>query len=272
MFKIGEFSKMVRVSARMLRHYESAGLLVPAQVDQFTGYRLYSATQMPLLARITQLRDMGFGVEEIKALLPLYNNPTTLREALERKAGEVQATLATEQSKLEKIAALSGQLQKERVSMVFDVELKSLPAEKVLSLREIIPAPEHEPAQWEKMAAFIQANNIAFDKAGGYSIYHDEDYKETDVDVETVLRVNELGESQGSFIFKVLPAIPQAATVQFSGPYEEYVPAIEKLAGWLETNGYVMDGMVRGLAINTYYNTEHEEDFLTELQLPVRKT
>ena len=271
MFKIGEFSKMVRVSARMLRHYEQSGLLTPAQVDRFTGYRLYSAAQMPLLARITQLRDIGFGVEEIKTLLPRYDDPAALAQALERKAGEVQTTIGLEQNKLEKIAALRGKLQKERVNMVFEAELKSLPAVKVLSLREILPAPEQEPALWEKLAAFIQKNNIAFDKAGGYSIYHDEDHKETDVDVEIAIKVGELGESVGGFVFKELPAIPQAATVRFSGPYTGYGEAIEKLAGWVETNGYAFAGTIRGLAIKTYANTQSEEDFLTELQLPVKK-
>ena len=51
MFKIGEFSQLVRVSPRMLRHYEKCGLLYPAEIDPYTGYRQYSAGQIPLLSR-----------------------------------------------------------------------------------------------------------------------------------------------------------------------------------------------------------------------------
>ena len=65
MFKIGEFSKLVRVSPRMLRHYEKCGILYPAEIDKFTGYRGYSAGQIPLVQRIITLRDMGFSIEEI---------------------------------------------------------------------------------------------------------------------------------------------------------------------------------------------------------------
>lgn len=42
MFKIGEFSKLAQVSVRMLRYYDEAGLLKPAEVDPWTGHRLYS--------------------------------------------------------------------------------------------------------------------------------------------------------------------------------------------------------------------------------------
>ena len=61
MFKIGEFSRLAQVSARMLRYYDQCGLLHPDRVDHFTGYRLYSAAQLTDLARIVALRDMGFG-------------------------------------------------------------------------------------------------------------------------------------------------------------------------------------------------------------------
>ena len=42
MLKIGEFSKLSRVSIRMLRHYDDIGLLKPAEIDRFTGYRYYA--------------------------------------------------------------------------------------------------------------------------------------------------------------------------------------------------------------------------------------
>lgn len=60
MFKIGEFSKLTQVSIRMLRYYDEMGLLTPAQVDKFTGYRLYSTEQIRILHRIIFLRDIDF--------------------------------------------------------------------------------------------------------------------------------------------------------------------------------------------------------------------
>ena len=62
MLKIGDFSKLSRVSVRMLRYYDEIGLLKPAEIDRFTDYRYYSEAQLPTVCRITALRDMGFGL------------------------------------------------------------------------------------------------------------------------------------------------------------------------------------------------------------------
>jgi len=110
MFKIGEFSKIVRVSARMLRHYEENGLLKPAETDRFTGYRFYSMEQISELRHITELRDAGFGVEEIAATLPQLGDAGYMREALEKKRRKICENIAGEQKKLKKIAELNGRI------------------------------------------------------------------------------------------------------------------------------------------------------------------
>lgn len=269
MFKIGEFSKLVRVSARMLRYYEKCGLLQPAEIDRFTGYRMYSASQIPLLSRITALRDMGFGVEEINEILPQFDNFKLMKESLERKSREIRSAIAAEQNRLEKIAAMSGILERERVNVIYDVELKSLKAEKVLSLRETIPA-ENEEQLWDKLWTCIKQNNISH-TAGGYSIYHGDEYEESDVDTEIAVPVTEFGKDIEGFKYKELPAIPQTATIRFSGSYEGYAGAMEKLALWVEQNGYVFDGSVRGFAIASPTDTSSPDDYMTELQVPVKK-
>ena len=74
MLKIGDFSKLSRVSIRMLRHYDEIGLLKPAETDPFTDYRYYSEAQLPTVCRITALRDMGFSLGEVRAILPIYHD------------------------------------------------------------------------------------------------------------------------------------------------------------------------------------------------------
>ena len=269
MFRIGQFSKLVRVSARMLRHYEKCGILKPAQIDRFTGYRLYSAAQIPLLMRIIALRDMGFGVDEIAETLPHFDDAAAMKAALKQKQDEVQAAVAIEQSKLEKIAAMRGKLEKEYFDMVYDVALKSLQAEKVLSLRETIPA-EQEEALWGKLWAFIEQNKVKH-LSGGYSTYYGDEYEENDVDTEIAVPVAALGESKDGFVYRELAAIPAAATVRFSGSYENYAPAMEKLAVWIEQNGYEISGPVRGFAIASPTDVSSPEQYMTELQVPVQK-
>ncbi len=254
----------------MLRHYEKCGLLCPAQIDRFTGYRMYSAAQAPLVSRIVALRDMGFGLEQIEELLPYCDNAQVMQKALSDKSREIQSAIALEQRKLEKIAALEKMIKKERTDMVYEVELKELKAQKVLSLRATIAAYDKEGELWEKLGMHIAQNHIAC-QAGGYSIYHDEDYKDSDVDVEVAIPVPELKESRYGFVYRELPAIPLAATIRFSGPYEGYTAAMEKLAAWTEEQGYVFDGLIRGLAVASPMSVNAPEDYLTELQVPVKR-
>ncbi len=84
MFQIGEFSKLTQVTIRMLRYYDEAGLLKPAEIDSWTGYRMYSADQIPVLNKIIYLRDSGFTVSEIAAALNIKDDVSLITQ-LDRK-------------------------------------------------------------------------------------------------------------------------------------------------------------------------------------------
>ena len=58
--KIGEFSKLMQVTVKTLRHYESIGLLMPDEVDESSGYRYYRFEQMQRLSDIRKYKDIGF--------------------------------------------------------------------------------------------------------------------------------------------------------------------------------------------------------------------
>lgn len=67
--KIGEFSRLMQVTVKTLRHYETKGLLMPYEVDEWTGYRYYSLAQMQRMQSIRQMQRLGFSLEEIRDLL-----------------------------------------------------------------------------------------------------------------------------------------------------------------------------------------------------------
>ena len=66
--KIGEFSRLMQVTVKTLRHYEQKELLLPDEVDEWTGYRYYSIDQMQRLNTIRDLQRLGFTLDEIKEL------------------------------------------------------------------------------------------------------------------------------------------------------------------------------------------------------------
>jgi MerR family transcriptional regulator, copper efflux regulator len=70
---IGQAADMARVSAKMIRHYESLGLL-PKVRRTGAGYRQYTMNEVQTLRFIRRARDLGFGIGEIAALLNLWQN------------------------------------------------------------------------------------------------------------------------------------------------------------------------------------------------------
>ena len=95
MLKIGEFSKLSRVSIRMLRHYDDIGLLNPVYIDNFTGYRYYSPEQLPVVGRITALRDMGFTLASIVKILEIYEDREQLDMYLADRQLELKEIMET---------------------------------------------------------------------------------------------------------------------------------------------------------------------------------
>jgi len=72
MLRIGEFSKISRDSVKTLRYYDEIGLLKPAQIDRFTGYRYYTLSQLSRLNRI--LADCSIDFEMLVNPSPLKSN------------------------------------------------------------------------------------------------------------------------------------------------------------------------------------------------------
>ncbi len=254
----------------MLRYYDNCGLLHPADIDKFTSYRLYSGEQISVLSKIVTLRDMGFSIDDIKRILPNFNDSEFLKQEWIQKNKEINRLIDEQKLKLQKITELSAMLDKENINMVYEVEVKELKEEKVISLRKIISSYADEGALWEELYKLTIENNIDCSN-GEYSIYYDDEYKEDNVDVEIAVVVSTLGDSSKDFVFRKLEAIPQAATIRFSGAYEGYSLAMSKLAKWVQEEGYVFDGLIRGLAIVAPSSNNIPEDYMTEIQVPIRK-
>ena len=69
MYKIGEFAQIAQVSGRLLRYYDSIGLLSPERIDPATGYRYYMAQQLVALNRILALKELGLTLDQVARLL-----------------------------------------------------------------------------------------------------------------------------------------------------------------------------------------------------------
>lgn len=274
MFRIGDFSQIVRVSPRMLRHYEKCGLFHPAQIDHINGYRLYSASQIPLIRRIVTLKDMGFSINEISTIIDNYGRKEYLEEAFHNKSQEILASIEEEKRKMERLTIIRDRVDIGNYTLTCEeVVLKEIPSIMVLSLRKVVPDYSFQEALWSELYTFIQEQDyyeILDDKV--ITIYHDLEFREENVDLEIAIVVKQLMECKSKFVFKELESIPYAATVICNGSYETALPEGEAhLADWIEEKGYRIIGCERAYSFKHPGNEENSNNFITEIQFPISK-
>src|SRR5262245_58884606 len=139
MIKIGEFSKLVQVPVPTLRYYDQVGLLKPVAVDRFTGYRYYSASQLPRLHRILALKGLGFSLEQIATVLTEGLSPEQMRGMLRLRHAQISQQLADMQSQLTEVEMRLQRIEREEQIATYDVILKRVEPLLVASVRAILP-------------------------------------------------------------------------------------------------------------------------------------
>ena len=139
MLKIGDFSKLAQVSVKTLRYYGSLGLLKPAWIDRYSGYRYYTVEQLPRLNRILALKDLGFSLEQIQAIIGDNLSAAELRGMLRLKQAELERQIQSQQDRLGRIAARMQLIEQESELSRYDVVLKTVPPKQVLGIRQIVP-------------------------------------------------------------------------------------------------------------------------------------
>lgn len=267
MFRIGEFSKLTQVSVRMLRYYDEAGLLKPAEVDRWTGHRLYSVEQIPRLDRIRYLRDSGFQVSEIALALEMDDH--ALLVSLNKKCLEIEQAIQKEQERLLKITVAKEEIQGSKSELHYHISMKSIPACQVLSLRRTVPTYYSEGDLWKELSAFAEKEEIEI-SSDTFTIYHDTEYREQDVDMELCAPVKKAGENREPFCFRMTEAVPAMASTMVYGEFSNIKKAYLAFAKWLQKNSnYQMSAPVRQIVHRGPWNENDPAKYLTELQIPV---
>ncbi|MEW1749375.1 MerR family transcriptional regulator [Streptomyces angustmyceticus] len=124
MFSIGDFAQYGRVSARMLRHYDAIGLLRPARTDPVSGYRFYEAAQLARLNRIIALKDLGFSLQQVRAMLAEEVSVPELRGMLRLRRAELEAALTAAGARLAQVEARLRTIESEGRMSADDVVVK----------------------------------------------------------------------------------------------------------------------------------------------------
>ena len=272
MFKIGDFSKLMRVSIRMLRYYDETGLLRPATIDKCTGYRLYSVEQIPVLQKIILLRDVKFTVAEIATALTNWDDNFIVQQLVKKKQA-IEAELRLERQRIGKIEMAINDINQGIIATHHNVSFKSIPSYTIISLRRIIPSYNCEGILWGELFRFIKQERLEVLIRQGdnnLAIYHDQEHKDSNVDVEVGVIINSPGKDKEGFAFRETEPVDMMASTMVCGPYDNIENAYKSFAYWLEQHRqYQMVGLCRQICHKGPYNEMNPDRYLTEIQTPV---
>ncbi len=268
--KIGEFSQLMQVTVKTLHHYEQKGLLLPDEVDEWTGYRYYAVEQMQRLNTIRALQRMGFTLEEIGELFASGTYQPTI--------SQLTAKIKDTEQQLHSLLTRRAQLLNWRHSLK---EIKTMEKFSIQSLPEIIVASHREVIPNYEAIGDMCCNKIGpeMQRLGckcpppGYcfTIEHNKEYSPTDVDIEYCEQVEEMGTDSAIIQFKRLPAIPTAICMKHYGPYDRFFESYTQLFQYIEEHGYKITGSPRCNYVDGIWNQEDPEQWLSIIQVPVEK-
>jgi DNA-binding transcriptional MerR regulator len=268
MIKIGTFSRISQVSVKTLRYYDEIGLLKPAQIDRFTGYRFYAIEQLPQLNRILALKELGFSLEQIAQAIRQGLSGEELRGILRLKQAEITLRLQSDQEMLSRIETRLRQIEQENQMPTYDILVKKIEPVAIASTRGIIPSYPEQGGLWNTLGSYLAANRTQ--PAGPcFTIYH-ADEPEIDAEVcEPLAAPIQADELVKSYL---LPGVEAAASTIHHGPFVTIGDAYAALIKWIEENGYQICGPSREIYLRPSHNgSQTDPNTLTEIQFPIRK-
>lgn len=266
--KIGEFSKMMQVTVKTLRYYEQKGLLLPYEVDEWTGYRYYSIYQMQRLNIIRGLQQQGFTLEEIKELLEDGEQMPSI-DQLTQKIEETEHQL---QLLIKRRSQLLKWLDSHKqIKTMEKVSIQSLPEIIVASHREIIPNYDALGALCvNKIGPEMQRLGCKCPPPGYcFTIEHNKEYRSTDLDIEYCEQVEEMGKDSNIIQFKHLPTVEKALCIKHIGGYERFHESFAEAFRYMEEKGYKPVGHTRICYIDGVWNKDNPEQWLSIIQIPI---
>lgn len=265
MYKIGELSKITKISTRMLRYYDEEDILKPSQVEE-NGYRLYSDEALMQIHDIKRLRKFHFSYNEIKMIFKTQqmDNPQIYIEKME----SLKATVGNYDALISELETFEQNKSKSKFKNPYEVQIGVMAPCNAIQKRTILKE--------ENLGDFINDCYQKFSTEpvtflGIYQVmfYELETLDEGYLDVAYHQPILELTEIQG-FDAKVCEAFEVISTIHY-GTYDELDQAYAVLTKWAQKNAYKMIGpFTEKYFVDSFYTSDCTQ-FITEVSVRVMK-
>ena len=274
MFRIGEFSRIAHVSCRLLRYYDQIGLLRPAHTDEESGYRFYSALQLPRLNRILVLRDLGLSLEQIAELLEAQLPAAELRGMLLLRQREVERTIIEHTEQLRRIEGRLRQIEGEAEPDTDDIVVRPEPARLLLSFRRTLGSLKEGLRSVGEVVRVVPQRVPEHKLDQFVVIVHAPEYEPEELDVEIGFFLKgplngpvEVAEGH-TLVTREVPALERVAACVRHGAPDQAHTATANIGHFLEQNGYRVAGPNREVFLKRP-TPGRPEDNLVEMQFPI---
>lgn len=262
LYRIGMFAQMNHISVKTLRFYEEQRLLQPAFVDEENGYRYYTMDQMAILHQIMALKQAGFTLEDIRML----NEGTDEKTFLTKKKIEILSKIS---ELTRQLTIIDRYLSDTEMSLDTPVLIRTIPPVIAATMKKRIESYDAlfdlmpvMGAEMERLGCECAIPEYCF------THYLEPGFKEEQILIETCEAVTEKKEDSELVKFKEFPEI-QAACIYHKGSYDDFPRSYAVLLKYIEENGYEICGNIRENYIDGVWNKDTEEEWLSEIQIPV---
>lgn len=241
---IGVFARRSRLSPKALRLYESNGILVPARVDEFSGYRRYDEQQLRDARTVRMLRRLDMPLNQVARLM---SAPRDRRgELLEQYWSAVEVRIARQRSlAAHALATLSE--GKESYPM-YEISIRDVPEQTVLTEQRHLLAPELP--HW--IGAALDRQQSAASATGGaiaapFVAYHGEVSEDSDGPVEACTPIDPVRAGEVDAPVRVEPGHREAFTriVKAQVVFPDILSAYDAVESWIAQNGERVVGSPR---------------------------
>lgn len=273
MFRIGEFSKIARVSGRLLRYYDEIGLLRPEHTDPQTGYRYYSAHQLSRLNRILVLKELGVSLDHVARLLDHATSPDEIRGMLTLRKAQIEQSLQDEMVRLREVEA---RLQQIDVLQHDAIILKSVGAQPFLAVRAVLPSMAAIQRWVQRIADTIPSLTTPTTLDHIAIVMHSPMYDPDALDVEIgylltgnapeAVRLSE----KHRLTRRELPAVETLATLVHVGRVQDTHQTYGARGLWIEQKDWQIAGLTREILLQLP-QLGKDETAVIEIQVPITR-
>ncbi len=266
MLSIGAFAQIGQVTHRMLRHWDTAGLLVPAHVDEYSGYRSYDPSQLERLHRIVALRQLGFGLDDIALVLEQGVDADRIGALLRIRRAEVEEEHRVAASRLVDVERRLHLIESENQMAQIEIVEKPLPAVRLAAVRAI--AASQPDIAGIVGPGFDAVASIIGDERGALTTPIAQ-YAAVEDGTEVIAGYAYSGPARPGFDVVELPASAEAICGIHLGSMDTIAASWQALHAETIARGFVPNGPCRELYVRAV--SDDQSDWVTELQQPVER-